>query len=313
MKRGIIGNLISPPRALLLEALASGEKSVGELVRETSLSQPNISNHLSRLRQNGIVKCRREGRRIFYRLTDPRLQRFVEPEPVSAKQPRLLEVYADYIDALYVWDIKRAESIVVASSEAGVGWKLIYMEILLPALRQLGDWWEAGNVTVAQEHAVTEMTRRLMGRLYTRESSHCAVLDHAPLALVGSVTGDIHTLGARMTADFLEDAGWQVIFLGGDVPQEEFVKAAEHHSSGLIALSVTCEAFLTVTENLLHYLRQRWRPDDLHILVGGCAALRFSEQLLACGADAVAEDPQNAAQLAAPWLRQDCARSPDSA
>lgn len=62
-----------PSRLALLLALREGEKTVGELVAETGLSQSNASGHLACLRDCGLVESRQEWRRVFYRLADPRI------------------------------------------------------------------------------------------------------------------------------------------------------------------------------------------------------------------------------------------------
>lgn len=61
-----------PSRRAILELLAAGERSVGELVRVMGMSQPGLSQHLRTLREAGLVRFRREGRRRIYSLrADP--------------------------------------------------------------------------------------------------------------------------------------------------------------------------------------------------------------------------------------------------
>lgn len=62
-----------PSRLALLEALRENERTVGDLVQTTGLSQPNVSNHLGCLRDCGLVSARQEGRHAYYRLSDPRV------------------------------------------------------------------------------------------------------------------------------------------------------------------------------------------------------------------------------------------------
>lgn len=60
-------------RLSILQALRSGSLSVSDLVDATGLSQPNVSNHLRCLRDCGLLTCEREGRFIYYQLSDPRV------------------------------------------------------------------------------------------------------------------------------------------------------------------------------------------------------------------------------------------------
>ena len=60
-------------RLCVLEVLATGERSVGQLSRDVSCQIPNMSQHLAVLRQAGLVSTRREGNTVFYRLSDARV------------------------------------------------------------------------------------------------------------------------------------------------------------------------------------------------------------------------------------------------
>src|SRR4051812_45165327 len=64
--------LSDPKRLCVLETLATGERSVGELSRDVGCQVPNMSQHLAVLRSAGLVAQRREGTTVFYRLFAPR-------------------------------------------------------------------------------------------------------------------------------------------------------------------------------------------------------------------------------------------------
>ena len=61
-------------RREVLDALIAGEKAVGEIVNDLSMSQPQVSKHLRVLSEVGLVRCRAEGRRRLYRLEPARLR-----------------------------------------------------------------------------------------------------------------------------------------------------------------------------------------------------------------------------------------------
>jgi DNA-binding transcriptional ArsR family regulator len=60
----------------ILDMLIAGEKAVGTIVNDLSLSQPQVSKHLRVLSEVGLVRCRAEGRRRLYSLEPARLQPF---------------------------------------------------------------------------------------------------------------------------------------------------------------------------------------------------------------------------------------------
>jgi DNA-binding transcriptional ArsR family regulator len=61
-------------RREILDALMAGEKAVGTIVNDLSMSQPQVSKHLRVLSEVGLVRCRAEGRRRLYRLEPGRLR-----------------------------------------------------------------------------------------------------------------------------------------------------------------------------------------------------------------------------------------------
>jgi DNA-binding transcriptional ArsR family regulator len=61
-------------RREILDALVTGEKPVGEIVNDLSMSQPQVSKHLRVLSEVGLVRCRAEGRRRLYRLEPTHLR-----------------------------------------------------------------------------------------------------------------------------------------------------------------------------------------------------------------------------------------------
>ena len=61
-------------RREVLDVLIAGEKAVGAIVNELSMSQPQVSKHLRVLSEVGLVRCRAEGRRRLYRLEPERLR-----------------------------------------------------------------------------------------------------------------------------------------------------------------------------------------------------------------------------------------------
>lgn len=65
--------LADPKRLRLIEELREGERSVGDLADALGISYPNASQHLTVMREAGLVSTRREGSSVFYRLAYPRI------------------------------------------------------------------------------------------------------------------------------------------------------------------------------------------------------------------------------------------------
>jgi len=69
----ICQTLAHPKRLEAIDQLRSGEMSVSALAEALEISQPNLSQHLTLMRQKGIVTTRREGLNVYYRLASPKI------------------------------------------------------------------------------------------------------------------------------------------------------------------------------------------------------------------------------------------------
>jgi ArsR family transcriptional regulator len=74
---GFLKALSHEGRLMILCHLSSGEKSVTELERLLASRQAAVSQQLARLRLEGLVSCRREGKTIFYSIQDPKVSRTI--------------------------------------------------------------------------------------------------------------------------------------------------------------------------------------------------------------------------------------------
>jgi DNA-binding transcriptional ArsR family regulator len=74
LKAKLFRGFADPSRLAIIEVLRNGEQGVSQIVVQTGLSQPNASAHLACLKACGLVASRQEGRRVYYRLADPRME-----------------------------------------------------------------------------------------------------------------------------------------------------------------------------------------------------------------------------------------------
>lgn len=119
-------------------------------------------------------------------------------------------------------------------------------EVLLPALRSIGDRWQGGTVSVAQEHFASNVIR---GRLASigRGLGH----GHGPLALLACVPGELHDIALLSFGIVLNRRGWQVHFFGADTPIDDLRHLARQRPTDLIVLvSSVPQRFTEHTEEL---------------------------------------------------------------
>jgi methanogenic corrinoid protein MtbC1 len=300
----------------ILLALADAPLTVNEIVAATGLSQPNVSNHLGRLRARQWVHAHREGRRIYYSLSDAAIIEFIrtlrrtrrpEVKPADPSAAALLELEEAYLTAALSGHENAAVAIIEKAGTDGIGWETLYLRVFRPVLERIGDLWAHHGLPVATEHAATAITLRMMHRLQIARDPH-PVLRNKELhrgryrALVACVPGEQHMVGARMVADFLEADCWEVVFLGADLPTRSLIEAAILHLPHAIFLSAaTPERHEAVAESLAAV--REWRSDrTLPLIVAG--GLFFRQEETVWAVDILGDDLPSVLKNVAERLRQ---------
>ena len=77
-KAKLMRGFSDPSRLSILETLLDGPRKVSEIVMATGLSQPNVSSHLSCLRDCGLVSTQQRGKFVIYQLSDPRVNQILD-------------------------------------------------------------------------------------------------------------------------------------------------------------------------------------------------------------------------------------------
>jgi DNA-binding transcriptional MerR regulator len=153
--------------------------------------------------------------------------------------------------------------------------------VLVPYLHELGDRWERGEVSIAQEHFASTLLRgRLLGlaRGWGRGIGPVAVLACAP--------GEQHDLGLIAFGLALRSHGWRIAYLGADTPLDTLERAAETVDPTVVVVSATADDRVAPVASQLQALARRYR-----VGLGGSAAAGNAERLgvLELQGDPVAE------------------------
>jgi diguanylate cyclase (GGDEF)-like protein len=143
-----------------------------------------------------------------------------------------------YLDALRAADGAAAEQVAFECLQEGTGVATLYGRVITPAMHRIGCLWKEGSITVADEHLATAITHRVMASAFGMSFGATAKPGRILLA---TVEGQRHGLGLRMAADVLELGGYQVDYVGSDVPLDALVAAIESRRPDLIGLSSTLD------------------------------------------------------------------------
>jgi MerR family transcriptional regulator, light-induced transcriptional regulator len=135
---------------------------------------------------------------------------------------------------------------------AGFSIETVLREVLLPYLRELGERWERGEVSVAQEHFASQLLRgRLLGlaRGWDRGAG--------PRALLACMPGEHHDLGLIAFGLGLRERGWRILFLGPDTPLDTLGDTVAALQPAAVVLAATTPAPFESSRPALRRLARR--------------------------------------------------------
>ena len=175
-------------------------------------------------------------------------------------------------------------------------------QIIQASLYEIGQLWEQGQITVANEHRATAIVYKVMATVYAPFLAH--VVQTKGRAVITASVNEFHEAGARMVADQLAVEGWQVHYLGSNMLKEDLIKQIKEQEPFFLGISVAMYFNLDTTRSLIRDIRKDLRLKDLLIIVGG-PAFKHSENLWRLvGADGYGENSIDVVQLANSWWKE---------
>lgn len=157
-------------------------------------------------------------------------------------------------------------------------------KILVPLMHEIGDLWQQGTLRPAHEHMTSAVVRSFVGGMRGAYQSSGA----APPLIVTTPAGQRHELGALVVGATAASDGWDVTYLGPDLPAEEIAAAAHQRGATAVALSITYPPDDPRVANELQRLRHLALPGTA-LLVGGRAADAYASCLAEIGATHIDE------------------------
>ncbi|UCH85297.1 MAG: cobalamin-dependent protein [Candidatus Latescibacterota bacterium] len=156
-------------------------------------------------------------------------------------------------------------------------------ELIVPLLREIGDRWIDGEIRVVQEHMATAIVKSFL------ESSRVPAIGNArPKIAVTTPAGQLHELGALMAAAVAEEAGWNVVYLGANLPAEEIGAGAVELGVGAVAISLVYVEDADAAAEEIRTIRRHIGP-QIPLLIGGWGAASIADAIDEAGGVIVAD------------------------
>lgn len=155
-----------------------------------------------------------------------------------------------YLECIARWDVRGAEAH-LARAASLYGPRAIAIEVVAPILREVGDRWARGALSVAQEHAVSAQVRGLLATLLRTTPNDPG----APRIVCGAPEGHEHELGAMLGAVLAAQRGLAPVYLGPNVPLSDLHATMTSSHAKVALLSVAREVPARELKKLAEGLR----------------------------------------------------------
>lgn len=191
-----------------------------------------------------------------------------------------------YLAAQLGGDRKEALRVILEDGlERGVTVSELADEVIRGAQREIGEKWQRNEIGIADEHMATAISHLVLAQLYERSDR---AERNGKCVVVACVEGELHELPARIVADALDRAGFDVRYLGANVPTDSLVRMIEsmRPEPDLLALSATMSFHGAALRAAVEKIRAM--NLTLPIAVGGAACDWSRDLARSLGVDATA-------------------------
>jgi MerR family transcriptional regulator, light-induced transcriptional regulator len=164
---------------------------------------------------------------------------------VVDREPRSWErLNSQLITALIDYDGARADK-VLGEAFALYPMEDVLTRLIQPAMVEIGERWHRNELAITAEHFATQFVRRKLSSLINTYD----ITEGRGMVVVGCAPSEQHDLGVLMIALFLVRHGWQVIYLGPQVPQSDLLETIRRLQPDMVCMSAsTTETALELLE-----------------------------------------------------------------
>ena len=190
------------------------------------------------------------------------------------------QLLARYVDALLGGRRGEAIRLVIEEGRAAGLSSGQLLQLVRDGQHEIGRLWEENRISIADEHLATAIAQLAVSRLFDEAE---AAPPLGKRVLVACVDGELHDFPARLAADALELAGFDVLFLGASVPCESLVSMIAARQPDLVALSIAMTFNLPALRQAVAAVRAH--APGLPVIVGGHACAWMARVAAEVGAD----------------------------
>ena len=189
---------------------------------------------------------------------------------------------------------KNVKALIEQALEEGIDPKIILKEGLMSGMSIIGGKFKREEVFVPD----VMMAARAMNVGLSILEPKLVEAGNEPIGrvVIGTVQGDLHDIGKKLTAMLLKGAGFEIYDMGVDVSAEAFLEKAEEVNADIIGLSALLSTTMSQMKEVIDLLKEKNLRDKYIVMIGGAPITNeFAEEI---GADYYTPDAASAAEVA---------------
>jgi methanogenic corrinoid protein MtbC1 len=229
------------------------------------------------------------------------IERDIVPRLVRARAARVAsdagravetETVTDFVAILLHCDPAGPASFVERQIGSGVAIEAIYLDLLAPAARQLGDMWTDDRVDFTEVMLGLAKLQALLHE-FSPPNEPAAARGSGQRVLLACAPGEHHIFGIVMVDEFFRRAGWDTRCLAA-ATAADIVANVRRDSYAIVGFSASCDYQLEPLANCIRFVRKASRNRAVGVLVGGRLFVERPELVSLVGADTSAIDGRQA-------------------
>jgi MerR family transcriptional regulator, light-induced transcriptional regulator len=214
---------------------------------------------------------------------------------VTHRKPKLIETgdVAEFTRLVVLHDVTVAEAYIRVFRDQGVTLEDIFMQVLAPAAKRLGELWLTDHCSFTDVTVGLSRIYQLVHRLGPQFESETGRAACGRTAFLAPVPGEQHGLGLLLVEEFFRREGWDV-WSPSAITNDEIIRTAAREHYDMIGISVTCGALLEDLSSVIQSVRRESRNKSVVVMVGGRFFNENPEFVARVGADATDADGSHA-------------------
>ena len=215
-----------------------------------------------------------------------------------SKDQELPDSASSFLYSLLKRDTAGAVAIATQKTHSEEGLRHFYNETLHPAMYEVGDKWARCEISVAEEHMATAVAQNVIATLQTKATNKTGQRGRA---IITAATNEQHELGSRIAAHVFENDGWEVIYLGANMPLSDLTHLARRVRPRFIGISVAMPYHLQHVKRVEEFFKSDAELAQIKIMVSGIVFRLFPEAAACLDGMTIIDSLDEAVAMARRW------------